>query len=158
MRLPHPTRAVSFLALALLSTACTEPVETTYEQFNADDDVLSIEVGVDDLLDPLSIELWSNTSEVVVGAAEATPGGGPAGTLHEIIVTVSQDYKDIIDRVTVRTDSGERGEDEYDLTQDYADEGIYKLELQSVADEGEIRTDTFTVRLWDVIESADTGT
>jgi len=156
MRLPRPLRA-SLLALVFVSTACTEAVETSYEQFNASDDALSIEVGVADVLDPVSIELWSNTGEVTVGVAEATPGGGPAGTLHEIVVTVSDDYKDVIDRVTVRTDSGERGEDEYDLTRDYADEGIFKLELQSVADDDEIRTDTFTVRLLDAVERADTG-
>ena len=152
----RPLRA-SLLALVIVSAACSEAVETSYEQFNAGDDALSIEVGVADVLDPVSIELWSNTGEVTVGAAEATPGGGPAGTLHEIVVTVSDDYKDVIDRVTIRTDSGERGEDEYDLTRDYADEGIFKLELQSVADDDEIRTDTFTVRLWDAVEGADTG-
>lgn len=143
--------------MAALLFACTGDQEAAYEQFNAPDDALSIEVGVAELLDPVTIDLWSNTGEVVVGAATVDPGGGPGGTIHNIVVEVFDDYEDVVDRASVRTDSGDRGEDEYDLTRDYADEGIYKLEIQSVADDGEVRTDTLTIRLWDETSSGDTG-
>ena len=146
----------AFLAAALL-LACTAEEEPVYEQFNAPDDILTVEVGAAELLPPVSIELWSNTGELPVGSASVDPGGGPGGTIHSIVVEVSDDYQDIVDRASVRTDSGERGEDEYDMVRDYADEGIYKLEIQSVADEGEIRTDTLTIRLWDETSGGDTG-
>ncbi len=135
--------------LALL--ACNKEEEISYEQFNADDDILTIEVGIEELLEATSIDLMSNTNEVVVGSATVTPGGGPAGTEHEIVVEVLDEYEDIVDRVSVRTDSADRGVDEYDLEADYADEGIYKIELQSVAGDGEVRSDTFTIRLWDAV-------
>ena len=53
-----------------------------------------------------------------------------------------------MDRVSVRTSSGERGEDEYDLVQDSAGDGFWLLQIESVGEEGEQRTDTFELRLW----------
>ena len=132
-----------------LLVACQGDKETTYSQFNADDDDLSIEVGVDAELDATAIELHSTTGEVVIGTASVTPGGGPIGTEHVILVEIDDDYQEIVDRASVRTDSGDRGEDEYDLSPDSADEGLYKLTILSVGEEGEQRTDTLTVRVWD---------
>ena len=65
----------------------------------------------------------------------------------------------------MRTDSGDRGEDEYDLEADSADEGLFQIVLVSVGDEGESREDTFTIRVWendsadseDTTGSSDTG-
>jgi len=148
--------ALRLLALALPAlSACGGDEEVAYEQFNSRDDTVEIQVGVEEELDDLLIDLHSNTGEVIVGEADVSPGGGPSGTIHEIVVRVDDAFEEIVDRVSVRTSSGARGDDEYDLEPDFADEGFYKLELQSVADEGEVRTDTLTIRLWDVVDDTD---
>ncbi len=144
------SRRLSLIVVAALA-ACQTDDDVAYEQFNAPDDKLEIQVGVDEELDPLLIVLYSNTGEVAVGEAEVSPGGGPSGTIHEIVVRVADEFEEVVDRATVRTASGSRGEDEYDLEADFADEGFYKLELQSVADAAEVRTDTLTIRLWDLV-------
>ncbi|MCB9759153.1 MAG: hypothetical protein H6739_04890 [Alphaproteobacteria bacterium] len=147
-------------AALLLVLACDGDEEPLYEQFNATTDQIEVEVGGADLLDPRSVELHSNTGTVVVGSASVDPGGGPAGTIVTLLVEVDDAYEHLVDRVTVRTDSGERGEDEYDLTADSADEGIYKIQLEAIAEDGEQRTDVFVIRLWDTVgdnDAVDTG-
>jgi hypothetical protein len=132
----------------LLLLACNKDGEFEYVQFNAKDDSLTIAVGAPEELPAVSSELHSSTGEVVVGTVEISPGGGPIGTTHDIVVIVDNENEDQVDRVTVRTDSPGRGEDEYKLTQDSADEGYYKMQLVSVGAEGEQRDDVLTIRLW----------
>lgn len=142
---------MSLLLLSALLAGCGDGEEDSlYEQFNSDNDVLEVEVGVDEELDARSIELFSTTGEISVGQATVTPGGVAAGGIIRLVVVVDDEYEHIVDRVSVRVSSGDRGEDEYDLQADSADEGLYVRELQAVADDGEQRTDTFTVRLWDL--------
>ena len=152
------------MLLAVL-LACTESDEVTYAQFNADTDQISILVGADEVLDPATVPLYSTTGTVEIGSATADPGGGPIGTEHTLTVEVYDDWENDVSRVSVRTDSGDRGEDEYDLEADSADEGLFQIVLVSVGDEGESREDTFTIRLWeddstdteDTTGSSDTG-
>ncbi len=136
---------------------CNKDPEVTYTQFNAGDDTLEIEVGTTDKVPSVTIDLHSTTGEVTVGTAEVDPGGGPIGTEHEIVVIVEDAYENVVDRVSVRTDTPDRGEDEYDLDADSADEGFYKTILVSVGDPGEVRTDTLTFRLWDEDDDEDSG-
>jgi hypothetical protein len=150
------------LLVSLLSfLGCKDEEEIFYTQFNAKDDVISIEVGAVEELPPTTIDLHSSTGQVIVGSATVTPGGGPIGTTHVLTVEVLDDWEDQVPRVTVRTDSGNRGEDEYELTTDSADEGLHQIKLVSFGDEGESRTDIFTIRLWEidgqVIETYDTS-
>ncbi len=140
--------------LAVLSWGCGDDDEVTYSQFNADDDSLTIQVGAAEILDAIAIDLHSTTGEVIIGTTTVTPGGGPIGTVHDIVVVIEDDYEDEVDRVSVRLDSGDRGEDEYDLEQDSADEGLFKLSIQSVGEEGEERGDSLTVRVWDEDEDS----
>jgi hypothetical protein len=148
------------LLLLLVLAACGGDEEIVYEQYNALNDTLEIQVGIEDTLDPAEILLYSTTGEVEVGSAVVRPGGGPIGTRHDMVVVVYDEYQDVVDRASVRTDSGSRGKDEYDLTRDSADEGVYKLTLESDGIAGEVRTDELTFRLWDalVVEEADTQT
>ena len=150
---PRPARrwpsrlllAASFLPL-LLGATCSKDDEETYEQFNADNDALTISVGAADLGEAETIDLHSTTGAVLIG------------TEHVITVEIFDAYQDMVDQVTVRTDSGERGEDEYELIGDSADEGYYKRTLVSVGAEDEVRTDTLTIRVWDLVDSGtDTG-
>jgi hypothetical protein len=140
-------------SLLLLALGCTSK-EVTWTQYNADTDALNVQVGTTDLLPAVSTALHSNTGEVEIGTASVDPGGGPVGTRHVVRVEVGADYKDDVDRVSVRTTSGDRGEDEYDLTADSAGEGLYVYTLESVGEDGETRDDTFTFRLW---SASDTG-
>lgn len=141
--------SLAWLPALLLVLACNKDEEVTYSQFNGPDDTLTIEVGVDEILPAVSVDLTSTTGEVVVGHAEVDPGGGPLGTDHAIVVEVYDEWENIVDRVSIRLDSGERGEDEFELEQDSADEGVWKTTIRSTGAEGEVRTDTLTVRCWD---------
>lgn len=159
---PRPARrwpsrlllAASFLPL-LLGATCSKDDEETYEQFNADNDALTISVGAADLGEAVTIDLHSTTGSVLIGTATVDPSAGPIGTEHVITVEIFDAYQDMVDQVTVRTDSGDRGEDEYELIGDSADEGYYKRTLVSVGAEDEIRTDTLTIRVWDLVDDDD---
>jgi hypothetical protein len=144
--------------------ACTPDEEVTYAQFNADDNSVEVEVGVDTryvLSDdgvtevPESVEtvLTSNTGTVEIGTGTVTPSAGPIGTVHEVSVEIADDYAADVDRVTVRTSSGDRGEDEYDLDRDSTGEGYWVYELESVGEEGEQRTDTLTFLLYEEVDT-----
>ena len=142
---------LSVLFCGGLWVGCEEDADPNWVQFNATEDQVEVQVGVDSLLDDVSVLLYSSSGQeagVEVGTASVSPGGGPIGTEHLIVIEVYDDYQDTVGRATVRTDSADRGEDEYDLDPDSADEGIYTTTLVSVGDEGEQRIDTFTFRLW----------
>jgi hypothetical protein len=149
-------RLVGFLVLVAAS-GCKKDDEPTYTQFNEENETIEVEVGVAKKEPARSIVLYSSTGEVTVGSAEVDPGSGPIGTEHEIVVIVENAYENVVDRVSVRTSSPERGEDEYDLDPDSADEGFYKMTLVSVGEPDEVRTDTFTIRLWDEDDDEDSG-
>ena len=150
-------RSVCFLVLVAAS-GCKKDDEPTYTQFNEDNENLQINVGIKEVSKTSAqLTLYSSTGEVTVGSATVTPDGGPIGTEHVIVVEVENAYENVVDRVSVRTDSPERGEDEYDMDPDSADEGFYKLTLVSVGEPDEVRTDTFTIRLWDEDDDEDSG-
>ena len=90
----------------------------------------------------------SSSCEVSVGQASISPCGGPIDTEHEIVVKVNSTYSHEISKVTAVLESGQRGEDEYTLTPDSADEGLYKVTLISVGSEGEQRDDLLSIKLW----------
>jgi len=135
------------MLLALL-WGCTEDASTSWIQFNADDNTLQVVVGSVDELDPVDTILTSTTGETQVGTASVDPGGGPIGTIHHVRVEVVPDFENEVGRASVRTSSGDRGEDEFDLTRDSAGAGLWVGDIQSVGVEDEVRTDTLTIRLW----------
>lgn len=154
LRLPRSLHAVlgaGFFCFG--AVACNKDEGIQYDQYNATDDRLSVEVGVPDVLDPIETPLMSSTGQVEVGLARVNPGGGPIGTNHEIVIEVYDAYQDVVDRASVRIKSPGRGEDEYDLEQDSADEGVYLVTLESEGSEGEEREDTLTFRLWTISEN-----
>jgi hypothetical protein len=139
------------LFVTLLSLlGCDEETELVYSQFNATNDVIVISVGIDEILPDLTVDLHSSTGQIIVGTATVTPAGGPVGTSHVLTVIVDDEWEDQVTRVTVRTDSGERGEDEYDLVTDSADEGLHQIKLVSYGENDEVREDKFTIRLWEI--------
>ncbi len=153
-RLPWPDVGRNFagsraaLVLLIALSACKQDEEVTYTQVNSSEDSLEIIVG-DEVLDPVEIDLTSSTGQVTIGWARVDPGGGPVGTEHEVVVEVFDDYEDLVDRTSVRIAPEGRGEDEFDLDRDSADEGFYQKLLETNGTEGEARTDSLTFRLWD---------
>ncbi len=129
-------------------TGCKTDEEIVWVQYNSEVDEVEIQVGSAEVLDPIQAPLTSNTGSLEIGIATVTPGGGPIGTVHDVRVEISADYAPDVDRVSVRTDSGDRGTDEYDLIQDSAGDGFWLIQIQSVGEEGEQRTDTLRLRLW----------
>jgi len=136
------------MLLALL-WGCVEDTGTSWKQFNAGDNTLDVVVGTVDELDPVETNLTSTTGETQVGTGSVDPGGGPVGTVHQVRVEVLADYETAVSRVSVRTDSGDRGVDEFDLLRDSAGAGLWVGDIQSVGTAGEVRTDTLTIRLWE---------
>lgn len=141
--------------LVLLLVACDQGEATTWKQYNAEDNSVVIEVGMAEVLPAVTTALTSNTGAVELGAASVDPGGGPIDTMHTIEVQIESAYAEDIDRVSVRLDAGDRGVDEFNLEADSTGEGIWVLQVRSVGEAGETRTDTLTFRLWD--EVVDTG-
>lgn len=149
--------------LPLVAITCDE-TETEYEQINGND-ALSIEVGVEDVLDAVATDLSSNTGAVVVGSASADPGGGPAGTTHVVAVTVDAEFADQVDLVRVVAEADGRDDTTFELSQDAFDETIWVVEIESFGTDDEVRSDTLQIQLLDVVgdtdpaaePSADTG-
>lgn len=146
-----PFGLIAFLALC----GCKEDVATTYSLFNCEEDYTFVYVGESEIISGDAcdgagqIEINSSSCEVSVGQATISPCGGPSGTEHEIVVKVNSIYSHQIAKVTVHLDSGARDDDEYKLTPDSADEGLYKITLISVGSEGEQRDDLVRIKLWE---------
>ncbi len=141
------------MLLALTVLGCNQD-DLTYDQVNATDDVVAIEVGAE-LLPAVTLELHSSTGQVVIGQVTVDPGGGPADTEHEVFVDMDDDYVGLVDHASVETESDGRGSRAFDMDPDSAEEGLFKLVIVSVAEEGEARTDSFTIQLWELIEDDD---
>jgi len=164
----------ALLPALLLLSACDEGEELVWAQFNAPGDVMQVEVGTPEEGEPTVIDIHSSTGRYVIGQATLTPGSGPIGTRHELLVQVGTQFdpalEDGIDadepliervrRVSARIDSGDLGTQSWDLTRDTAMRGTWVLEIVSMGDpDAGPRTDELTVFLWEALpESEASGT
>ena len=150
-----------WLAWGFLLLGCEEE-DVEYSQFNGTSDIIEVSVGVDEELPSAEINLLSSTGQVVVGTAAITPGGGPIGTRHTLVVNVDAQWEARVSRAVVSTDAGDRGTEEFTLERDSADAGYHQIDIVSVGEEGESRTDTLTIHLYTEEaqnwETIDTGT
>ena len=147
----------ALLLLGLLGIEACEDEKTEYEPFSSHEDSVNVKVGSADLLDGESTEVLSNTGANVVGEAMVSPGGGPIGTEHMLTATVSQENQYIVDRVSVEITSPHRPDRELDLVRDSEDRELFVLDLVSVGEDGESRTDIFTFKFWDIVGDDDEG-
>ena len=143
-----------FFPMALV-LACTQDEGISYDRFNAEGEILEVHVGGEDVGELASITLNSSTGAVEVGAASIDPDAGPSGTVHLLEVEILEEFVHQVDRVSVEIDALDRGVQSYDLNADSADEALYRLEIESVAGEDEIRTDTLEVQVWDITGDTD---
>lgn len=144
---------------ALVPTSC-EGGSTSWSRFNATDDALVVQVTASaDLGDARVVALYSNTELVQVGQASVTPGSGPVGTEHQLVVQVDAPWDAQVQRATVTVQS-ERGVDAtFELTQDSASAGMWVIGVRSGGVLGEERTDTWSIALEEPdVTAADTGT
>lgn len=150
-----------WLAWSFLLLGCEEE-EVEYSQFNGTSDIIEVSVGVDEEQPSTEIDLLSSTGQVIVGTATITPGGGPIGTRHMLVVNVDDQWEARVSRAIVTTDSGDRGTEEFRLERDSADAGYHQIDIVSVGEEGETRTDILTIKLYTEedknFETVDTGT
>jgi hypothetical protein len=142
-----------FGLFGVLFIACDESSEDNYNLFNADTDQFEVRIGIEEETDAQSHELHSSTGQVIVGTAILNPGGGPIGTEHQLVIEVDNTWETDVTRVVLMIDSGDRGTKEYTLDRDSADAGYHQIDIQSVGEEGEVRTDLFTIQLYAEEES-----
>jgi hypothetical protein len=142
-------RLILFSCVALLG-ACTEDTESAYDRFNAEGEVLSVSVGDEEVGVLALIDLYSSTGAVLVGTASVDPDGGPSGTIHLLEVEIADEFVHQVDKVSVEIDATDRGIQTYTLKGDSADEALYRLEIESVADDGELRNDQLEIQVWDL--------
>lgn len=144
----RPSAGFAVLVGSLACACDADKVE--WRRFNNPADSVSIEVGPGDPTGPVVVELTSNTGAVVIGTATVDPGRAPVGTDHTLVLEVADDWEERIGRASV-TATGDRGVEEYELRQDSADLGFFDLTLTSLGEEGESRTDTWAIALWEPI-------
>ena len=155
------TNLIRLFGICLLGLGCGEETEENFTQFNATTDTLTVSIAPGADATPTEIELRSSTGQVVVGTALLTPGGGPVGTEHQLVVEVSDTWQGQVEEVVISVDSGDRGVEEFTLKRDSADPGYHQIDIISVGDEGEIREDVVTIQLFandsQPAEETDTG-
>lgn len=150
MRLSGRNAAVfaATCGIALAVAACDLGGDSAgWVRYGAEDQSVTVFVGPDADALPVSLELLSTTETVVVGTATVTPGGGPVGTQHDVVIELADEYEGDVARVTLTT-SGDRGSQKHVLVQDSADVGLWKLPITSLGAPDEVREDNFTVDLW----------
>ena len=145
--------------LLLALAACTKDQdEFPYRAFNATDQVLTLCVGAGEGCEPVpQVVLLSTNSSTEVGEATVDPDSGPVGTIHRFEVTVDLEWVETVALAQVELD-GERGSQTWDLRQDSADHGNWVIEIESLGDPDEQRTDTATLLLWELLPDATTTT
>lgn len=153
------TNLIRLFGICLFGLGCGEESDSDLDQFNATTDAFSVSIAPDADLTPQEIELRSSTGQVIVGTAVITPGGGPVGTEHQLVVEVADTWQGQVEKVVVAVDSGDRGVEEFTLKRDSADPGYHQIEIVSVGEDEEVREDTFTVKLFanDIQTTSDTG-
>ena len=162
MRLRSTTsvRCVTLGFAGVLSLAACNNDEIEWERVNGNGDSLFVQVTPDDdtLGEPITIDLSPVIDrDNTLGTATVDPGSGPVGTEHELTVEVSEDFEELVQRVTVRVSAEGRGAEEWELQRDPAFIGTWGITVQSLgAPDEPVRDDEFNVRLWAPVEEPGT--
>ncbi len=145
-------RAGVLVAACVLAACGKDGEEGEYVRFNHPDDGVEVRVGDD--ADPADavVELRSTTGETTIGTVVVSPGGGPVGTEHRVVVRVDVAFEESVDRVRVDADAGERGVEAFRLDNDSANQGVWVADLVSYGEAGETRTDRFELALFEFVE------
>jgi len=145
----------SVVLIGAIFQNCGDGVSTEWQRFNGLDDQVIVEVGPvldTDASTSVIAELTSTTGETVVGQVRVSPGSGPIGTQHRVVVEVGATWEDDVGRVDVEVESPGRGSRVLSMDQDSADAGTWVLDLRSYGATDEVRTDLFRIRLYELVE------
>lgn len=149
-------RSAALVVPCMLSVPCLDGADATYLRYNADGDGVQVQVG-----EPVStaadeVELTSTTGTVAIGTGSVSPDAGPVGTEHALEVRLDEAYADQVDRVFAESSSS-RGSLTHELIQDSADTSYWRVDVESLGDADEARTDTFTFLLWRLAAEDEAG-
>ena len=142
------TNLIRLFGICLLGLGCGEEENQDFTQFNATTDTMIVDIGPEADETSTEVELRSSTGQVIVGTAVLTPGGGPVGTEHMLVVEVADTWQGQVEEVVISIDSGDRGVEEFTLKRDSADPGYHQIDIISVGNEGEVREDLITIQLF----------
>lgn len=138
------------LGFLVALAACDPDQGPDYIQFNGREDVGTLEVGPEyQGAADANVTLLSSTGTVSIGQVTISPGGGPVGTTHIFTVSVDEAYKGRVQKVEVTVDSGERGTETFEFTQDSAEKALWVLDLTSYGAADESRVDSAQFYLWE---------
>jgi hypothetical protein len=135
--------------------------EVEWERVNGNGDTILVLVtpGTDALGDVITIDLTPVIDrDNTLGTATVDPASGPVGTEHDLTVEVSEDFEELVQRVTVKVSAEGRGAEEWELQRDPAFIGTWGITVQSLGGPDEKdRDDEFNVRLWSPVEEPGAG-
>lgn len=155
MAFPLPAMR-SIVLIGAIFQNCGDNVSTEWQRFNGLDDQVLVEVVPE--VDPgasVTADLTSTTGETIVGEVRVSPGSGPVGTVHRVVVEVGATWEDDVGRVDIEVQSQGRDARVLEMEQDSADAGTWVLDLRSYGTQDEARTDVFRVRLYELVEVVD---
>jgi hypothetical protein len=112
------TNLIRLFGICLLGLGCGEETEEDFTQFNSTTDTLTVSVTPDAVESTTEVDLRSSTGQIIIGTAILTPGGGPVGTEHQLVVEVANTWQGQVEEVVISIDSGERGIEEFTLKRD----------------------------------------
>ena len=135
----------------VLAAGCQREDEIEWVRFNDPLDAFEIQVGAE--APDVSQGLLSNLGLTDVGTATASPGGGPVGTQHAIVVSVDDAWELQVTRASLLIDSPGRGVTEIEMEHDLADPGVWAVQITSLGRAAEERVDVVTVALWQDLEA-----
>ena len=142
---------VTFGLSVLCLTGCKND-DVEWERVNGNADSLFVQVtdAVEPAAEPLTIDLTPVIDrDNTLGTATIDPSVGPVGTEHQLEVEVSEDFEELVQRVTVKVTTRGRGSEEWELQRDPAFIGTWGITVQSLGGPDEpTRDDEFNVRLW----------
>lgn len=143
------------LLLGLSLVGCDTDETIALKRFNHPEDQVVIQVTAsEDLGEAVTLPLRSNTGAIMIGEAEISPGSGPVGTEHQVLVWIEPDYKDHVIRARI-VSTGDRGEQTHNMVRDSAEPRLWELKLRSFGEVGEQREDRFTFELWRAAEAGE---
>ncbi len=151
MKLLSATIAAPLLAVSFGD--CSDGISREWQRFNATDDLLVVEVTDSDAsLVQAVADITSSTGETIIGEIRVSPGSGPIGTEHRVVVSVGATWEDEVGRVDLEIETADRGSRVMSMEQDSADAGTWVLDIRSYGVEGEVRADSFRARLYELVE------
>ena len=155
-------RPLSWILVGLAAAGCADG-EVTWAEFGepADAEVLVVadDADCDGVEVAPPVDILSNVVSGIVGTVTIEPQCGSVGTEHQVVVSVGEDWEEVVGRATLEIipgpgsdldgdgDADARAELLFEMERDAAFPGQYGLRLLSQGTPGDERTDVFRFQL-----------